>query len=313
MTIAGEQDVPLENKQSVEFLKGIAGVESGVASAGGLIDYVTKRPAAIEAVDLATDHRGTAYGAVDLGHLFGSRKQVGARVNLAGERIASYVNGADGWRAMGAGAADWKLSPNATLNGNFEYQHKVERSAAAISCWAALPCPISARSIHRRCLASSHGLKPNTYDTFNTGRGSTTICRAAGAAFAAASFSHSLIDDNVVYAYGCPIDDSGMCRPSGGDAPDYFFCSRRKLRHLRLSRPRRAAHRRTGRSMVTGHVKTGRSYTRSDWRGRAVPAQRSAAGCAAAERARQCVRTAPCTATSVRKHLSAHRCISRRD
>ena len=44
MTIAGEQDVPLENKESVEFLKGIAGVESGVASAGGLINYVTKRP-----------------------------------------------------------------------------------------------------------------------------------------------------------------------------------------------------------------------------------------------------------------------------
>ena len=54
MTIAGEQDVPLENKQSVEFLKGIAGVESGVANAGGLIDYVTKRPSAIKAVDLAT-------------------------------------------------------------------------------------------------------------------------------------------------------------------------------------------------------------------------------------------------------------------
>lgn len=63
MTIAGEQDVPLENKERVEFLKGLAGVESGVASAGGLIDYVTKRPAAIEALDLATDHRGSAYGA----------------------------------------------------------------------------------------------------------------------------------------------------------------------------------------------------------------------------------------------------------
>jgi len=48
MTIAGEQDVPLENKEAVEFLKGIAAVESGVASAGGLIDYVTKRPASIE-------------------------------------------------------------------------------------------------------------------------------------------------------------------------------------------------------------------------------------------------------------------------
>src|SRR5580698_1280050 len=102
MTIAGEQDVPLENKDRVEFLKGIAGVESGVASAGGLIDYVTKRPAVVQALDLATDHRGTAFAAVDMGHLFGSRQQVGARANLAGEKIQSYVNGADGWRAVGA-------------------------------------------------------------------------------------------------------------------------------------------------------------------------------------------------------------------
>ena len=48
MTIAGEQDVPLENKERVEVLNGLAGVESGVASAGGLIDYVTKRPAAVQ-------------------------------------------------------------------------------------------------------------------------------------------------------------------------------------------------------------------------------------------------------------------------
>src|SRR5579863_3514941 len=67
MTVAGEQDVALENKERVEFLKGIAGVESGVASAGGLINYVTKRPALVTAADLATDHRGSAFGAVDLG------------------------------------------------------------------------------------------------------------------------------------------------------------------------------------------------------------------------------------------------------
>ena len=82
MTIAGEQDVPLENKERVEFLKGIAGVESGVAAGGGLINYVTKRPATVAAVDVATDHRGTAYAAADLGRFFGSRKQVGTRVNL---------------------------------------------------------------------------------------------------------------------------------------------------------------------------------------------------------------------------------------
>ncbi len=130
MTVAGEQDVPLENKERVEFLKGIAGVESGVASAGGLIDFVTKRPAAIKAMDVATDHRGTTFGGVDLGRLFGKEKKIGVRANLAGERIASYVNGANGWRAMGAGAADWKMSSKAVLKLDTEYQHKVERSVS---------------------------------------------------------------------------------------------------------------------------------------------------------------------------------------
>ena len=51
MTIAGEQDVPLENKQRVEFIKGIAGLESGIASAGGVIDYATKEPYAGDAAD----------------------------------------------------------------------------------------------------------------------------------------------------------------------------------------------------------------------------------------------------------------------
>ena len=63
----------------------------------------------MHALDLATDQHGTAYGAADLGRFFGSRKQVGARVNLAGERIVTYMNDTKGWRAVGAGAADWKI------------------------------------------------------------------------------------------------------------------------------------------------------------------------------------------------------------
>ena len=105
MTIAGEQDVPLENKESVEIVKGIAGVESGVASAGGLIDYVTKEPSATQhpAIDLATDHRGTSYGALDVGHVFQGSLEPGVRLNLAGEDIHTYVQHADGWRGDGRG------------------------------------------------------------------------------------------------------------------------------------------------------------------------------------------------------------------
>ena len=262
MTIAGEQDVPQENKERVELLKGIAGVESGVASAGGLIDYVTKRPAVVEAVDLATDHRGTAYGAVDLGRLFGSRKQVGARVNLAGERIASYVNDADGWRAVGAGAADWKLSPKAILKSDFEYQHKVERSVCGYQLLGGTTVPDLDKVYPSTMLGEQSWAKPNTFDTFNTGARLDYDLPGGWRVFAAASYSHSLIDDNVVYAYGSALttDANGNtisnC-PNDPGAPEYFFChdgtygiwDYRDPGELRIDAQAEA--------LVTGHIKTG--------------------------------------------------------
>ena len=225
MTIAGEQDVPLENKERVEFLKGIAAVESGVASAGGLIDYVTKRPANIQALDLATDHRGTAYGAVDLGHLFGSRKQVGARLNLAGERIVPYMNSTNGWRAVGAGAADWKLNPATILKGDFEYQHKTERDGSGYQLLGGTTLPDINRIYRSTMLGDQPWGPPDTYDTFNTGARLEHTFSPSWLAFAAASFSHSLIQDNVIYAYGTPFDASGNVDcPGAPDAAAYFFC-----------------------------------------------------------------------------------------
>ena len=158
----------LKTSSSVEFLKGIAAVESGVATAGGLIDFVTKRPANIKAVDLATDHRGTAYGAVDLGHLFGSRKQVGARVNLAGERIVPYMNDTNGWRAVGAGAADWKIDPATMLKGDFEYQHKTERDGSGYQLLGGTTLPDINQIYRSTMLGDQPWGPPDTYDTFNT-------------------------------------------------------------------------------------------------------------------------------------------------
>ena len=203
MTIAGEQDVPLENKERVEFLKGIAGVESGVTTAGGLIDYVTKRPALVKAFDMATDQRGTAYGAADLGRFFGSRKQVGARVNLAGERIASYMNDTNGWRAVGAGAADWKITPNAMLKGDFEYQHKTERDGSGYQLLGGTTLPNLNQIYTSTMLGDQSWGLPDTYDTFNTGARIDYTLPHNWLAFAAAGYSHSLIQDNVIYAYGC--------------------------------------------------------------------------------------------------------------
>jgi hypothetical protein len=254
MTIAGEQDVPLENKEQVEFLKGIAAVESGVASAGGLIDFVTKRPANIKAVDLTTDHRGTAYGAVDLGHLFGSRKQVGARVNLAGERIVPYMNDTNGWRAVGAGAADWKIDPATTLEGDFEYQHKTERDGSGYQLLGGTTLPDINQIYRSTMLGDQPWGPPDTYDTFNTGARLERTFSPNWVAFAAAGFSHSLIQDNVLYVYGCYYE--AECNT--GSAPYPFFFSPdgaydiydyRNPGELRIDAEAEA--------MITGHIHTG--------------------------------------------------------
>ena len=221
MTIAGEQDVPLENKERVEFLKGIAGVESGVTTAGGLINFVTKRPSPIHAIDLATDHRGSAFGDTDLGWLFGDSKQVGTRFNLAGERIASYVNGANGWRGMGAGAADWHITPLMSLKSDFEYQHKVERSVCGYQLLGGDTVPDIDNIFPSAMLGYQPWAKPNTFDTYNTSARLDRDLPRNWHAFGQASFSHSLIDDNVIYAYGCGYQAD--CYSSGGNSPDYFF------------------------------------------------------------------------------------------
>jgi len=254
MTIAGEQDVPLENKERVELLKGIAGVESGVASAGGLINYVTKRPTMVEAVDLATDHRGSSYGAVDLGHLFGSQKQVGARLNLAGEKIESYVDDANGWRAMGAGAADWRISPRAILKGDFEYQHKLERSVCGYQLLGGTTVPDLDKVYPSTMLGEQSWAKPNTFDTFNTGTRVDYDLPGGWRAFAAGSFSHSLIDDNVVYAYGCYYE--AECVPNSA-APPWFFAPDGTYDIYDYRDPGELRIDAQAEALVTGHVKTG--------------------------------------------------------
>ena len=257
MTIAGEQDVPLENKEQVEFLKGIAAVESGVASAGGLVDFVTKRPANIKAVDLATDHRGSAFGAVDLGHLFGSRKQVGARVNLAGERIVPYMNDTNGWRAMGAGAADWKIDPATTLKGDFEYQHKTEHDGSGYQLLGGTTLP-DINQIYRSTMLGDQSWGPaDTYDTFNTGARLEHTFSPAWAAFAAGSFSHSLIQDNVLYAYGCYYETECAQNPGPGQSPAFFFAPDGTYDIYDYRDPGELRIDAEAEAMLTGHIHTG--------------------------------------------------------
>ena len=127
-TITGEQNVALENKQQVEVLKGLAGLQSGISEPSGVINYVTKRPEDVRSVTVSTDDRGSGYIATDVGGWFGSEQQFGLRANVAHEDLNSYVEHANGQRDFVSLAFDWNISPDAVLQLDAEYQNKQQRS-----------------------------------------------------------------------------------------------------------------------------------------------------------------------------------------
>jgi len=256
--IAGEQDVPLENKERVELLKGIAGVESGVASAGGLINYVTKPPALVKNVNIATDHRGSAFGAVDLGYLFGSHKRGGVRLNLAGESIQSYVESTHGWRGVGAASVDWRLTDKAVLKTDFEYQHKRQRSVAGYQLLGGAELPDLHRIYPSTMLGDQPWSKPNIFDTFNAGSRIDFTLPKNWLVYFSGSYSHSLIDDNVIYPYGTPYDELGNSAcPGSVSAPTYFFCPDGTYEIYDYRSPLELRINAIGEAIASGRAKTG--------------------------------------------------------
>ncbi len=245
----------------------------------GSIDYVTKRPAMVKAVDLATDHRGTAYGAVDLGRFFGSRKQVGARVNLAGERIASYMNDTNGWRAMGAGAADWKLSPKAILKGDFEYQHKTERDGSGYQLLGGTTVPDISQIYPSTMLGDQPWGQPDIYDTFNTGARLDYKLPGGWRAFAAGGLQPFADPRQRDLRVRQLVRRNGNVNcPGTPNAPAYFFCPDGTYDIYDYRDPGELRIDAEAEAMLTGHIKTGAITQDVAFGGGAVSAQRAPAG-----------------------------------
>jgi iron complex outermembrane receptor protein len=254
MTIAGEQDVPLENKSRVEIVKGIAGVESGVAAAGGLINYETKEPYVGErpSVDMATDHRGTSYGSVEFG--VPGLHESGLLITMAAENMHTYVEGANGWRGVGAADGRWRLRADTTLFTDFEYQHRVQRSEAGYQLLGGTTVPTGV--FPSVMLGFQPWSKPNTFDVFNAGSRLEHNFNPNWSAHVAGSYSHSLIDDNVIWPYGAALDGNGnsLCPNS----PLYFFCPDGSYEIYDYRSPGELRIEAVGEGLVQGHFTIGK-------------------------------------------------------
>ena len=253
LAIAGEQDVPLENKQRVEIIKGIAGLESGIASSGGVINYATKEPyrGIHPSIDLATDHRGSSYGSTQF-LMPGLRDSL--LITAAAEDIHTYIEHANGWRGMGAANGRWTFGSNTQLTTDFEYQHKVQRSEAGYQLLGGttVPSPVYPSVM----LGFQPWSKPNTFDTFNAGAHLQHNFVPDWTLRIGGSYSHSLIDDNVIYPYGPALDSEGnsLCP----DSPYYFFCPDGSYEVYDYRSPNELRIDSAAEALLVGHFKTGK-------------------------------------------------------
>jgi iron complex outermembrane receptor protein len=135
LPINAETSIPLENKERIEILKGLSGLQAGVSAPGGLVNYVVKRPtdADLRVTRLELAERGDVLASVDAGGRVPSAAQFGYRLNLASEDLEPKLRDASGSRAMASFAGDWKLSEDSLVEAEVEWSKRSQPSQAGFS------------------------------------------------------------------------------------------------------------------------------------------------------------------------------------
>lgn len=117
-------DLPLENKERVEVLKGVSALYYGFTPPSGIVNLTMKRATPGRDVTEATifgNSNGGYGGHVDIGRRLGSNEEVGLRLNGVLASVETGVEEVGGWRALGSAAFDWDISDR--LSFSFDLEH----------------------------------------------------------------------------------------------------------------------------------------------------------------------------------------------
>lgn len=214
LAMTGEQPIALEDKQQVEILKGLAGLTAGVMEPGGVINFVSKRPADVRTLTLGADSRGSLYAALDVGSWLTPR--FGLRANLAWESLHSFVQHANGRRSFGALAMDWNPTDRTSLQLDISHQDSAQRSASGYMLLGGTRFP--ERVDRSQMLGYQPWQQPVAIRATNASVRLQHAFNADWTLRLALGRSRSVIDDRIAFAYGCWY----VAACAAGSPPNYF-------------------------------------------------------------------------------------------
>lgn len=205
--IRGEQNVALENKERVEILKGISAIQSGMSTPGGVVNYVTKRPADVKSVTVDANSEGGYTLATDVGGFLNDK--FGYRINLAHESIHPNVDHANGKGEFGSVALDWKINDRSKLLFDIEAQHQSQRSVPG---YQLLDGQVPTNVDEDRLLGYQSWSKPVVNNSVNASLKYQYAFNDQWNGSLSASQSRVVIDDYSAFPWGCYSD---ICEYSG--------------------------------------------------------------------------------------------------
>lgn len=230
LAISSYTPLALENKERIEVLKGVAGMQSGVSSPGGLVNFVTKvpEPDAFNTLQLSTNSNGGTKAHWDSNTHWGT---VGVRFNMATEDLQSHFNQANGSREFASLALTKSLTLDTSVSVDMEYHHKRQPSVPGLGLLDTngdgvgdtLPVQINPR------LNLNDQSWSQAFEASNTvlQLGVKTRLNADWTAQASLAVQRAVINDRIAFPDGCSNAATyvypGLC--ANGDVDVYDFRS----------------------------------------------------------------------------------------
>lgn len=173
-----------------------------MSTPGGVINYVTKRPADVKSITVDANSEGGYTLATDVGGFLNDK--FGYRINLAHESIYPNVDHANGKREFGSVALDWKINDRSKLLFDIEAQHQSQRSVPG---YQLLDGQVPTNVDEDRLLGYQSWSKPVVNNSVNASLKYQYAFNDQWNGSLSASQSRVVIDDNSAFPWGCYNDN----------------------------------------------------------------------------------------------------------